>query len=90
MYAPPHSRPSAPSQSRLQLGRHWLLTLKLDLVLYDESLALVVDLGWEFGRDGMMSSGVLEDKAFVAHHAREDSWLFYRPLSDVGPVLITL
>jgi len=64
--------------------------LKLNLVLYNQSLALVVNLGREFGGDGMMSGSVLDDKTFVALHARVDSWLLYGPFSDVGPVLVTL
>jgi hypothetical protein len=64
--------------------------LKLNLVLYNQSLALVVYLGREFGRDGMVSSRVLDDETFVALHARVDSGLFYGPLSNVRPVLLTL
>jgi len=64
--------------------------LKLNLVLYNQSLASVVNLGREFGGDGMMSGRVLDDKTFVAFHARVDSWLLYGPFSDVGPVLVTL
>jgi hypothetical protein len=64
--------------------------LKLHLVLYNQSLAFVVNLGGEFGGDGMMGGRVLDDKTFVAIYARVDSWLLYGPLSDVGPVLVTL
>jgi hypothetical protein len=64
--------------------------LKLDFVLYDQSLALVINLGGEFGRDGVMCRCILDDEAFVALHARVDSGLLYRPLSNVRPVFFTL
>jgi hypothetical protein len=64
--------------------------LKFHLVLYNQSLAFVVNLGGKFGRDGMMGGRVLDDKTFVAFHTRVDSWLLYGPLSDVSPVLVTL
>ena len=67
-----------------------MLTLELDLILYDNGLALVVNLLGKFGGDGMMSSGVLDDETFIAFDALEDSGLFYCPLSNVGPVLLTL
>jgi hypothetical protein len=38
----------------------------------------------------MMGGRVLDDKTFVAIHARVDGWLLYGPLSDVSPVLVTL
>ena len=40
--------------------------LKFDLVLHDESLALVVDLRGKLGGDGMVRSRVLYDKTFVS------------------------
>ena len=64
--------------------------MKLHLVLYNQSLAFVVNLGGKFGGDGMMGGRVLDDKTFVAIHARIDSWLLYGPLSDISPVLVTL
>jgi hypothetical protein len=64
--------------------------LKLHLVLYNQSLAFVVNLGGKFGGDGMMGGRVLDDKTFVPVHTRVDCWLLYGPLSDVGPVLVTL
>jgi hypothetical protein len=90
MYAPPHSRPSCAESVKAVPAQCQPLTLKLNLVLYNQSLALVVNLGGEFGGDGMMSGRVLDDKTFVTLHARVDSWLLYRPFSDVGPVLVTL
>ncbi len=56
----------------------------------NQYLAVVVDLGREFGRDSMMSGWVLDNKTFVADHARKNGGLFYRPFSDIGPVLVTL
>ena len=38
----------------------------------------------------MVRRWVLDDEAFVALHAREDSGLLYRPLSNIRPVLFAL
>jgi len=75
---------------KLEYAREQRRTLELDLVLDDQGLALGVDLLGEFGRDGMMGGGVLDDKTLVALHALVDSRLFYRPLANVGPLLIFL
>ena len=64
------------------------LTLKLDLVLDDECLALIIDLLGELGRDGMMSRCVLDDKALVALHALVNMGFFYSPFSYICPLLI--
>lgn len=64
------------------------LTLWLNFILNNEGLALVVNLLGELGRDGVMCSGVLQHQALVAFDALEDSRLFNRPFSDVGPVFI--
>ena len=64
--------------------------MKLDFVLDNKSLALIVDLLWELGRDGMMSSWVLDDKTLVALDTWKDTWLLDGPLSDVSPILLTL
>jgi hypothetical protein len=61
--------------------------LKLNLILSDEGLALVVNLLGEFGRDGMVSSCVLDDQALVTLHALEDTGLLYRPFSNICPLL---
>ena len=90
MYAPPHSRPSCAKSVTAALEREEVLTLKLDLVLNNECLSLVVNLGGELGRDGMMSGGVLQDETLVTVHARKDSWLLNGPLANVGPILVTL
>ena len=66
------------------------LTLKLDLVLNHEGLALVVELLGELGGDGMVSSGVLDDKSLVALHALVGGGLLHGPGTDVGPLLVTL
>jgi hypothetical protein len=47
-------------------------TLKLNLVLYDQGLALVVNLLWEFGGDGVVSSLILYDQTLVSNHAAEN------------------
>jgi hypothetical protein len=64
--------------------------LELDLILDDQSLALVVDLGGEFGRDGMVGSWVLEHQTLVANDAWENLRLFDRPLANIGPVFVAL
>jgi hypothetical protein len=62
--------------------------LKLDLVLNNESLALVLNLLWELGRNGVVSGRVLDDETLIAFHPLEDSWLFDGPFSNVCPLLI--
>jgi hypothetical protein len=64
--------------------------LELDLILHNEGLALVVDLGGEFGRDSMMSSRILHHETLVARDAGENLGLFNRPLSNICPVLFSL
>jgi hypothetical protein len=62
--------------------------LKLDFVLDNECLSLVINLLGELGRDGMMSCSVLDDKTLVALHALVDMGLFYSPFSNICPFLI--
>ncbi len=64
------------------------LTLKLNFVLDNKCLSLVLNLLGELGRDGVMSCGILDDKTFVTLHALIDMRLLYSPLSDVCPFLI--
>lgn len=64
--------------------------LQLDFILYNESLALVVNFCGKLGRDGVVSSGVLKNQTLVASNAREDVWLLDRPLANVGPVFLAL
>ena len=64
--------------------------LELNLILYDQSLARAIDCCGELCRDGVMSSWVLDNQALVAWDARKNLRLFNRPLSNVGPVLISL
>ena len=66
------------------------LTLKLDFVLNHKGLALIVDFLGEFGRDGVVSRGILDDKTFVAGHALVDVWLFHCPLADIGPLFLAI
>jgi len=76
---------------QLHVGTTALETfLELDLILDDKILALVVDGFSELGRDGVVSSWVLHHKTLVASNARVYGGLLYRPLADVGPVLIRL
>ena len=64
--------------------------MKLDFILYNKSLSLVVDGCREFGGDGMMRGCVLHDQPLVTCDSGKDSWLFHRPFADIGPVLVTL
>jgi hypothetical protein len=66
------------------------LTLRLDLILDNKRLVLVVNLLVELGRNGVVGSDVLDDEALVALNALEDSGFLHRPFADVGPVLIRL
>lgn len=63
------------------------LTLKFDLILDNQWLLLWVDGLFENGRDGVMSSLVLDHKTFIANHAIEDMWLFDSPVADECPFL---
>lgn len=65
-----------------------VLTLKFDLILNDQGLALVVNLLGELGRDGMMGSCVLHNQALITLHSLEDVWLFNSPFADVCPLLV--
>ena len=64
--------------------------LELDLILYNQSLARIVDCRGELRRDGVVSSRVFDNQAFVAWNARKNLRLFNRPFSNVCPVLISL
>lgn len=64
------------------------LTLKLDLVLNNEGLVLVVNLRGELGRDGMVSSRVLENETLITLHSLVDLGLFDGPFSNICPLLI--
>jgi len=65
-----------------------LLTLKLDLVLNDKSVLLVVNGLGELGGDGVVSSFVLDDQALIALHALEHRRLLDGPGADVCPLLV--
>lgn len=62
--------------------------MKLDFVLYDESLALVVNLLGELGGDSVMGSCVLNNETLITLHTLENRWLLYSPFSNVSPLLI--
>lgn len=64
-----------------------MLTLKLNLVLDNKGLTLVVKLLGELGRDGMMSSRVLDNETLVTFHALELNGLLNGPLANIGPLL---
>jgi hypothetical protein len=82
--------PSNRLANRLGQRKRRSHTLQLDLILDDKSLALVVNLLGEFGRNGMVSGSVLHHQTLIPFNALEDGGLFNRPLADVGPVLIRL
>ena len=65
-------------------------TLKLDLILDHQGLALGVNLLGELGRDGMVSGSVLHDQTGIALHALVNRRLLDSPLADVGPLFIAL
>ena len=64
--------------------------MKLNFVLDDQLLALVVNGLGELCRDGMVSRLVLEDETLVAFNALQNGWLLDRPLSNVGPFFVRL
>lgn len=64
--------------------------LRLDFILHNEGLALVVNLLGELGGDSVMGGRVLDNQTLVALHAREDGGLLNCPLANVGPVLLRL
>jgi hypothetical protein len=72
------------SLSRLKVK----LTLELDLVLNNKSLALVVNLLGELGGDGVVSGGVLYNKTLVAVNSLVLDGLLNCPLADVCPLLL--
>jgi hypothetical protein len=48
------------------------LTLKLDLVLYNQSLALVVNLLGKLGGNGMMGSSILDHQTLITIDSFKD------------------
>jgi hypothetical protein len=64
--------------------------LRLDLVLNNQGLALVVNLLGEFGGDGVVGSGVLYDQTLVTIDPLEDGRLLDSPFANVGPVILRL
>jgi len=64
-----------------------MLTLKLDLILYDKGLALVINLFGELGGDGVMGGCVLDNQTLITIHALEDGRLFDSPFTNIGPFL---
>jgi hypothetical protein len=64
------------------------LTLKLDFVLNNESLVLVVNGLGELGGDGMVSGLVLDNQSLVTFHAFEHRRLLNGPSTNVCPLLL--
>lgn len=62
--------------------------MKLNFVLNNEGLSLVINLLWELGGYGMVSCSVLDYKTFVAVHSLVHMWLLDGPLSNVCPFLV--
>jgi hypothetical protein len=65
-------------------------TLKLDLILGNKGLALVVDLGGELGRDGVVSGRVLDNKSLVTVDTLIRDRLLNSPLANICPFLLFL
>lgn len=66
------------------------LTLRLDLILNNQGLALVINLLREFRRDSMVGGRVLYNETLVSVDTLEDSGFLNGPFTDVGPVLFRL
>lgn len=66
------------------------LTLRLDLILNHQSLALVVNLLGELGGDSVVSSRVLHDETLVALHSVKNGCFFNSPVTNIGPVFVRL
>src|SRR5690242_1556688 len=64
------------------------LTLKLNLVLNDQGVVLVVDRLGELGGNGVVSSLVLDDKTLVTLNTLQDGGLLDGPVADVSPLLV--
>ena len=62
--------------------------LWFDLILNNQSLALVVNLLGKLGRDGVVGSRVFHNKTLVTLNSLEDSRLLDSPLTNVGPFLV--
>lgn len=65
-----------------------ILTLKFDLILNNQVLTLRINWFRKLGRDGMVSSLVFDNKAFVTLHALQNHWLLNRPGADILPLLL--
>jgi hypothetical protein len=65
-----------------------MLTLELDLVLNNQSLALVVNLLGELGGNGMVGGGVLDNKTLIAVNSLVLDGLLNCPFADVCPLLL--
>lgn len=64
------------------------LTLRLNLILNHQSLALIVDLLGEFGGNSVVGCSVLHNKALVALHSLQNRRLLDLPGTNVGPFLL--
>jgi hypothetical protein len=64
--------------------------LELNLVLDNESLALVLNWFWELGRNSMMGRGILNHKTLITLHSLVYIWLLYSPLANICPLLIII
>lgn len=64
------------------------LTLRLDLILNHQRLALVINLLGELGRDGVVSGRILHNETLVAFNSLENGRLFDGPVTDISPVIL--
>jgi hypothetical protein len=62
--------------------------LKLDFVLNNKGVILVVNGFGKLGGDGMMSSLVFDNQSLVALHTLENRRLLNRPCTNVCPLLV--
>jgi hypothetical protein len=70
------------------LGGGGKRTLKLDLVLYNKTLALGVDLLREDGGNGVVSGRVFHNETFVTIQTLEDDGFLDSPLANIGPFFL--
>ena len=66
------------------------LTLRLDLILNHQRLALVINFLGELGGDGVVSGRILHNETLVALDSLENGGLFDGPITDISPVILRL
>jgi hypothetical protein len=64
--------------------------LRLDLILDNKSLALVIDLLRELGRDGVVGRDILNNQTLVSVNTLVDGRFLNGPFADISPILLRL